>query len=118
MNAGALLENLRRRGVALQAEGDLLNVDAPAGAITDDHRAALVENKERLLELLAPERQKLEKAGRRELAIRWSEYPTWIELHDPLTGEWHEIRASECLPGVIETADRYRKKGGRQNARP
>lgn len=111
MSTSALLENLRRRDVTLEAEGDLLHVDAPAGAITDELRAALVENKVRLLELLARERHKLEIGGRRGLAIRWSEYPTWIELHDPLTGEWHEVRASECLPGVIETADRYRRKG-------
>jgi hypothetical protein len=112
MSASALLEDLRRRDVALEAEGDRLHVDAPAGAITDELRAALVENKGRLLELLARERHKLEKAGRLGLAIRWSEYPTWITLHDPLTGDWHEVRASECLPGIIETADRYRRKGG------
>jgi hypothetical protein len=114
MNGSALLEDLRRRDIVLEAEGGVLNVDAPAGAITDDLRAALVENKERLLELLARERPKLEKASRHGLVIRWSEYPTWIKLHDPLTGEWHEVEASECLPGVIETADRYRKKGERQ----
>jgi tubulysin polyketide synthase-like protein len=112
MNASDLLEDLRRRDVALEAEGDRLHVDAPAGAITDDLRTALVEHKEHLLELLARERHKLEKAGRRGLAIRWSEYPVWIMLHDPLTGEWHEVKASECLPGVVETASRYRKKGG------
>jgi hypothetical protein len=49
MNAGALLEDLRRRDVTLEAEGDLLHVDAPTGAITDELRAALVENKGRLL---------------------------------------------------------------------
>jgi hypothetical protein len=112
MNASALLEDLRRRDVTLEAEGDRLHVDAPAGAITDELRAALVENKGRLLELLAREGRSLEEASRRGLAIRWSEYPIWIELHDPLTGDWHEVKASECLPGVIETADRYRKKGG------
>ncbi len=113
MNASALLEDLRRRDVALEAEGGLLHVDAPAGTTTDELRAALLENKGRLLELLARERHKLEKAGRCGLAIRWSEYPTWIKLHDPLSGEWHEVKASEFLPGVVETANRYRKKGGR-----
>jgi hypothetical protein len=44
--------------------------------------------------------------------VRWSEYPTWIKLHDPTTGEWHEVKAEECLPGVVETANKYRKKGG------
>lgn len=28
------------------------------------------------------------------------------------TGAWHEVRAEECLPGVVETADKYRKKKG------
>jgi hypothetical protein len=58
------------------------------------------------------QRSKLAEADRLGLVIRWSEYPTWVELHDPLTGDRHEVRASECLPGVIETADRYRKKKG------
>ena len=30
----------------------------------------------------------------------------------PTTGEWHEARADECLPGVVETANKYRKKNG------
>ena len=112
MSAHALLEDLRRRDVGLEADGERLYVDAPAGAITDELRASLVENKGRLLELLAREGRSLEVARRRGLVIHWSEYPTWIKLHDPTTGEWHEVRASECLPGVIETADRYYRKGG------
>jgi hypothetical protein len=56
-------------------------------------------------------RRNLEKAARIGLVIRWSEYPTWIKLHDPTTGEWHEVRAEECLPGVVETANKHRKKG-------
>jgi predicted metal-dependent hydrolase len=109
MNASDLLEDLRRRDVILEAEGDSLHVDAPAGAITDDLRAALVENKERLLERLARERQKLEKAGRRGLAIRWFEYPTWIALHDPSTGEWHEWPAADCFPSMVAEANRHRQ---------
>ncbi len=58
------------------------------------------------------ERQKLEEANRRGLIIRWSEHPTWIKLHDPTTSEWHEVRASECLPSIVAEADKYRKKGG------
>ena len=64
-------------------------------------------------EALAIHRErKLEEASRRGLLIRWSEYPNWIKLHDPTTGEWHEVRAGECLPSVVETANRYRKRGG------
>ncbi len=68
------------------------------------------EHKAKLLKLLDWERQKLEEADRRGLIIRWSEHPTWIKLHDPTTGEWHEVRASDCLPSIVAEADKYRKK--------
>jgi hypothetical protein len=32
-------------------------------------------------------RHMLDKAARMGLIIRWSEYPEWIKLHDPTTGE-------------------------------
>jgi hypothetical protein len=62
--------------------------------------------------LAARREREIEEAGRRGLIIRWSEYPSWIKLHDPTTGQWHEVRAEECLPGVVETANKYRKKKG------
>ena len=43
-------------------------------------------------ELASRRRRKLEEAGRRGLVVRWSEYPNWIALHDPTSGEWHEVR--------------------------
>jgi len=57
-------------------------------------------------------RRRLEKAARIGLVIQWSEDPMWIKLHDPTTGEWHEVWAEECLPTVVESANKYRKKGG------
>ena len=63
MNAHALLDELRALDVRLTAEGDLLGVNAPAGSLTEQMKAALVENKPRLLELLEWERRKLEVAG-------------------------------------------------------
>ena len=57
-------------------------------------------------------RRRLEKAIRIGLVIRWAEDPTWIKLHDPTTGDWHEVRAEECLPDVVESANKHRKKGG------
>ncbi len=78
-------------------------------------RATLKKHKQDLLKLLRwereRERRKLREAGHCDLIIPWSEYPTWIKLHDSLTGDWHEIKASECLPGVVETANKYPKKG-------
>src|SRR5688500_14764696 len=108
MNARLLLEALRGAGVILTPEQDGLHVDAPTGALTETLRRSLVENKEALIELLERKRVRRKAADRRGLLMRWSEYPTWIQLHDPLTGDWHEVKASECLPGVIDTADRYR----------
>jgi hypothetical protein len=110
MNALILLKALRGNGVMLTPEEDGLHVDAPAGVLTEALRRSLMENKEALIELLERERIKLKAADRRGFVIRWSEYPVWIELHDPLTGEWHEIKASECLPGVVETANHKRSR--------
>ena len=110
MNARILLKALRGTGVVLTPEEDGLHVDAPAGVLTEALRRSLVENKEALIGLLERERIKLKAANRRGLIIRWSEYPVWIELHDPLTGGWHEVRASECLPGVVETANHKRSQ--------
>lgn len=61
-------------------------------------------------ELASRRRRKLEEAGRRGLVVRWSEYPDWIALHDPLSGEWVEIRAEDCFPSLVEQANRRRKK--------
>ena len=94
----------------LTPEEDGLHVDVPAGVLTETLRSSLVEHKEALIELLERERIRLGAADRRGLIIRWSEYPAWIELHDPLTGEWHEVRATACLPGVVETANHKRSR--------
>ena len=58
------------------------------------------------------QRRRLERAARIGLVVRWTEDPMWIKLHDPTTGDWHEVRAEECLPSVVESANKYRKKGG------
>jgi hypothetical protein len=61
-------------------------------------------------ELASRRRRKLEEAGRRGLVVRWSEYPDWIALHDPLGGVWVEIRAENCFPSLVDEANRRRKK--------
>jgi hypothetical protein len=107
MNAPALLEDLRRRDVLLRVVDDRLLVDAPASVVDDELRHTLSRQKASLIHLLKQEQQKLEEANRRGLIIKWSNEPGWIALHDPTTGEWHEVRASECLPGVVEAARTY-----------
>jgi hypothetical protein len=63
-----------------------------------------------LLRLLRHEQQKLEEADRRGLIIQWSKQPGWISLHDPTTGEWHDVKPSECLPGIVEAAKAHRRR--------
>lgn len=111
MSTRELLEDLRGLGVTVEVKDGLLDLDAPAGVMTQSLIELLTEQKPKLLKLLEWERQKLEEADRRGLIIRWSEHPTWIKLHDPTTGEWHEVRASECLPSILAEADKYRKRG-------
>ena len=107
MNALSLYHDLKARGVILEAQGEHLKVDAPAGVVTEEDRAALVELKPILLTFLTrtPEEEPL-----RESKARWSR-PGLIRILDPFTGEWHEWPASECLPGVVAEADRLRKGG-------
>lgn len=52
MTALALLAELRRRGVVLEASGDRLRYRAPSGALTAELRAALAAHKDALLEVL------------------------------------------------------------------
>jgi TubC N-terminal docking domain len=108
VNALSFFHDLKARGVILEAAGEHLKVDAPAGVVTDDDRAALVEFKPILLKFLSrtPEEEPL-----RESEARWSG-PVLIRILDPFTNKWHEWPAAKCLPGVVAEADR-RRKGGR-----
>lgn len=110
MSARALLEDLRERDVRLEADGLMLRVDAPAKADTDELRSALREHKRALIRHLERERKRLEEADRRGLIIKWSREPGWVSLHDPTTGEWHEVKASECSPSVVESAKAHHRR--------
>jgi hypothetical protein len=102
--------DLRRRGVVLEAEGKTLHVDAPAGAVTEELRTALRENKRAIIKLLYWERRKLEKADQLGLVIRHARERGWIALHDPLSGDWHEVREEECLSSIVEAARAERRR--------
>lgn len=52
MNAAALLEELHQRGAIVEVDGERLLIDAPKGAVTNDLRTALTEQKDDLLHLL------------------------------------------------------------------
>ena len=110
MNARALLEDLREHDVHLEADGLMLRVDAPEEADTDELRETLREHKRALIRLLQHERRKLEEANRRGLVIKWSKEPGYISLHDPTTGEWHEVPASSCPPWVLDDAGAHHRR--------
>jgi hypothetical protein len=93
--------------VLLEADGDKLRVDAPAGELTHEDKTALVEFKPALLKFLSGRPE--EKLARKSEA-RWAG-PGWIRIIDPDAGDWHEVRGSECLPGVLAEANRNRKGG-------
>ncbi len=117
MNALKLYHGLKKRGVALKADGDNLKVDAPAGVLTDEDRAALLELKPILLRFLsckaAPEEPASDHEDIPRSKARWAG-PGTVRLFDPIEKVWHEVPSSMCLPGVIAEADAYRKrrKGG------
>jgi hypothetical protein len=115
MSAKALLEELRDRDVRLEADGLALNVDAPARALTEELHGALREHKRALIRLLERERRKLEEAESRGLVIRFSREPGYLSVHDPTTGDSHELPASCCPPWMLEDARARRRRKGRSN---
>lgn len=110
MTAAALLEDLRDRGVCLEADGLTLRVDAPEEAATDELRRLLREHKRALIRHLEHERQRLEAADHRGLIVKWTKEPGYLTLHDPTTGEWHEVLAIECPPWMLEDAKAHRRR--------
>jgi predicted metal-dependent hydrolase len=112
VNAKALLEDLRKRDIRLEADGLTLRVDAPAKVDAEELSAILREHKRALIRLLERERRKLEEANRRGLLIKWSREPGYVSLHDPTTGEWHEVAASSCPQWILDDARARRRRRG------
>jgi hypothetical protein len=108
VNVQSLYHDLKERGVILEAQGEYLKVDAPAGVLTEKHRAALKEFKPRLLKFLSCPQEEPEEIPERESVARWAG-PGLIRIMNPFTDEWHEWPAAKCLPGVVAEAERRRK---------
>ena len=115
MSARALLEDLRRQDVRLEVAGLVLRVDAPAGTDIEELSSTLRDHKRALIRLLERERRKLEDADRLGLMIRFAREPGYLSVHDPTTGDWHELQASSCPSWMLEDAKAYRRRGGRMN---
>lgn len=110
MSSNILLEDLRERGVSVEVDGLALKVDAPKEADTPELRAALREHKRALIRHLERERRRLEEADRQGLVIKWAKEPGYLALHDPTTGEWHELPANGCPLWMLEDARAHRRR--------
>jgi hypothetical protein len=108
VNTLSLYHDLKARGVNLEAQGEHLKVDAPAGVLAEEDKAALMEFKPRLLKFLSRSPEQPQEAPKRESVARWAG-PGLVKIRDPFTGEWHEWPAVKCLPEVLAEADRRRK---------
>jgi hypothetical protein len=49
------------------------------------------------------------------LVIKFSREPGYLSVHDPTTGDWHELPASCCPPWMLEDARARRRRKGRSN---
>jgi predicted metal-dependent hydrolase len=110
VSTAALLGEMRRRGVRFEVDGLTLRVDAPEEAATAELRRTLREHKLAVIRHLERERLRLEAADRRGLVIKWAKEPGYISLHDPTTGEWHEVASSECPQWILDDARAHRRR--------
>ena len=110
MNAAVLLEELRSKGVKLEACGLTLRVAAPREVTTKALHEIVSRHKHTLIRQLERERKRLEEADRRGLIIKRSKVPGYVALHDPTTGEWHNVPASGCPPSVVKSAKARRQR--------
>jgi hypothetical protein len=113
VNALTLYHDLKARGVLLEAGGERLLVDAPAGELTDEDRAALTEFKPLLLKFLS--RIEPQDGGRR-FRVRPSRYPGYTSLYDPVHNEWHDFPTRDCFPSIVAEAG-TRRKGAQHETR-
>ena len=118
MNAQRLLDDMRGRGARLEADGERLLVDAPAGVVTDELKSLLVEHKEHVLGILGFEERFTRDAPQddrddgRRFNAKPSRYPGYTSLYDPVYDEWHDFPTRDCYPSIVALANRRRKKGG------
>ncbi len=110
MNALALYHDLKSRGVILEADGESLKVDAPAGELTEEDRAMLGEYKPLLLKVLSRSARSDESRGdRHHFKVRSSRYPGYTSLYDTVAGRWHDFPTKDCLPSIVAEANAKRK---------
>ena len=110
--ARALIADLSKRGIKVEATGDGKIRYAPRSEIDTLTLMQLRLHKQTLLRILTglpvadpPDddvppfvRKELERASELGLIARWSRHFGYISIHDPTTGEWHDLKAEDA-PG-------------------
>lgn len=110
MNALRLYNDLKKRDIHLEAAGENLKVDAPAGALIEQDRTALLEAKPDLLRFLSGRHREPADDSRR-FDARPSRHPGYTSLYDPVEERWHDFPTRDCYPSVVALAGGQREGG-------
>ncbi len=97
------LDRVEGAGITLTVDGDDL-VARPTSAITAEIIALLKENKVSLIEAIQTRRRKLERASALGLVAKWSREFGYISIHDPTTGEWHDLQTEDAPDWTVSEA--------------
>jgi hypothetical protein len=130
-----LVEALAAKGVRLYAEGGDLKYRGPRSALAPETIARLKAHKPEIVVALtatptpppqeppAPEepaalsafaKRKLEQASEMGLVAMWSRHHGYVSVHDPTTGEWHDLRTGDAPDWAVPEARRrkWAREGG------
>ncbi len=107
MGAAELLEEVKAAGVTLtySPETDKL-IARPTSRVTPKIVAALRERKGEVIHTLRPETARAAEIG---LVSRWARTLGYLSIHDPTSGEWHDLQVADA-PGWATREARKRKE--------
>jgi hypothetical protein len=135
VSISVLLEGLKERGALVWVDGDRLRYSGPESALTPEALQRLKEHKTELLVLLTPQAEnlaspqppssiaeateatnpsrfdqlKLERATKLGLIAKWAGEFGFVSIHDPTTGEWHDLHTKEAPDWARREA--HKRKG-------
>ncbi len=105
MNAIEIVSKIRSAGGSITSDGGEIAVSAPAGAISDEDRIVLAEQRSTLISILAPSDPERE-------AIRWADTPAADGALDQARREWAEIVDGSIFDQIGRTIEHTFASGG------
>ncbi len=114
MSAAELLEEVAAAGITLtySPETDKL-IARPTSRVTPEIVAALRERKGEVIHTLHPETARAAELG---LVSRWARTLGFVSIHDPTSGEWHDLQVADAPDWATREA-RKRKELYREGNR-